>query len=155
MKTHVLQRTQFIPGDINDIWAFFSSPHNLAKITPKEMGFRIVGAINKEPIYSGMEIDYIVQPILSIPLSWKTRISDVNELKSFTDIQLKGPYALWEHKHSFVPVKNGVSMTDTVNYALPFGILGEFAHQAFVKKRLDYIFDYRTLQIDNYFKNHS
>lgn len=116
------------------------------------MGFRIVGEVSKEPIYSGMKINYTIKPIFSIPLSWTTLISEVTELKSFTDIQLKGPYAHWEHKHRFIPVKNGVSMTDEVSYALPFGALGEFAHWAFVKEQLGYIFDYRTIHIDNYFK---
>lgn len=152
MKQHTLKRIQFIPGDISDIWTFFSSPTNLAKITPKEMGFRIMGQVSNDPIYPGMEINYIIRPVFSIPLRWKTRISEVEELKSFTDVQLKGPYAFWEHKHSFLPVKNYVAMTDEITYALPFGVLGELAHWALVKERLNYIFDYRTIQIDNYFK---
>jgi ligand-binding SRPBCC domain-containing protein len=152
MKIHTLKRAQFIPGDINAIWTFFSSPHNLAKITSKEMGFRLTDQVSDSPIYRGMEINYRIKPLFSIPIQWTSRISEVTELKSFTDIQLKGPYASWEHKHLFAPGKNGVTMTDEVTYSLPLGAIGELIHWTMVKERLDYIFDYRTIQIDNYFK---
>ncbi len=34
-------------------------------------------------------------------------------------------------------------MKDTIDYELPVGFLGEIAHSLFVKKKLEYIFDYR------------
>lgn len=116
------------------------------------MGFKIIGELADGPIYKGMEINYSIKPIFSIPMRWTSLISEVNNLISFTDKQIKGPYALWEHEHSFVPVKYGVSMTDNVTYSLPFGLLGELAHWALVEERLNYIFDYRAIQIDNFFK---
>ena len=35
-------------------------------------------------------------------------------------------------------------MYDEVNYVLPMGILGTIAHKLFVRKRIEYIFEYRT-----------
>ena len=40
MAKHVLQREQFpagVPG--GGVWEFFSTPRNLARITPADMGF--------------------------------------------------------------------------------------------------------------------
>lgn len=151
MKTYQLIRSQIIPDNIDTVWKFFSTPHNLAKITPPDMGFTILNTIQEGPIQEGMEIDYIVRPILHLPLHWKTRISHVIENECFTDVQLEGPYQLWEHTHRFIPQRGGVRMIDKITYALPLGPLGELAHGLFVKKRLEYIFDYRNIQINQLF----
>lgn len=140
---HRLYREQQLLCDIETAWGFFSSPMNLSRITPKDMGFRVLSGYDKEPIFEGMIIDYIVSPFLKIPLKWRTRISQVDPYKSFTDFQEKGPYKYWNHFHEFIPYSNGVLMKDTVDYELPFGFLGNIANSAFVKKKLAGIFDFR------------
>jgi ligand-binding SRPBCC domain-containing protein len=140
---HQLYREQQLHCDIESAWAFFSSPMNLTKITPKDMGFIVLSHNANEPIYEGMIIDYTVSPILSIPLKWLTKITHVDPLNSFTDFQQKGPYKYWSHFHEFIPNANGVLMKDTVDYELPFGLLGNIAHQVLVKKKLESIFDFR------------
>ncbi len=138
-----LYRQQQLHCDIETAWAFFSSPMNLSKITPKNIGFTVLSDFQNEPIYEGMIVDYIVSPILNIPLKWKTKIIQVDALKSFTDFQQKGPYKYWNHFHEFIPNADGVLMKDTVDYELPFGVLGNIAHRMFVKKKLESIFDFR------------
>jgi ligand-binding SRPBCC domain-containing protein len=62
----------------------------------------------------------------------------------FVDVQLRGPYALWEHTHTFEPLgERAVLIADRVRYAMPLGLLGEAAHAVFVKRDLEQIFDYR------------
>lgn len=129
--------------DIEAAWHFFSSPKNLSKITPKDMGFTVLSDYNSEQIAEGMVIDYTVSPLLKVPLKWRTRITQVEPNKSFTDFQEKGPYKYWNHFHEFIPNKDGVLMKDTVDYELPFGFLGKMAHRLFVKKKLADIFDFR------------
>ena len=89
--------------------------------------------------------------MLGIPLNWVTRIGAVNEPVMFVDTQEKGPYALWEHTHTFKEEKGGIMMTDSVNYGLPLGILGDIAHAMFVKKRLNDIFDFRFKTLEAFF----
>lgn len=143
MKTHILKNEQFLPISIEEAWAFFSTPKNLSKITPKEMGFVIKSKFTDEEIYEGMKIEYTVKPILGIPLNWRTRIGKTQKPFMFTDVQEKGPYKLWEHTHTFVEKDKGVLAIDEVKYQLPFGILGDIAHSLFVKNKLKNIFDYR------------
>jgi ligand-binding SRPBCC domain-containing protein len=137
-----LYREQQLHCDIETAWHFFSSPMNLSKITPKDMGFKVLSDYNNEQIFEGMIINYTVSPLLNIPLKWRTRISQVQLNKSFTDFQEKGPYKYWKHFHEFIPNKDGVLIKDTVDYELPFGILGNIAHSIFVKKKLAHIFDF-------------
>lgn len=138
--------------NIETAWAFFSSPMNLSKITPKDMGFTVLSDFQNEPIFKGMIIDYTVSPILRIPLQWQTKITQVDTRKSFTDFQQKGPYKYWNHFHEFIPNADGVLMKDTVEYELPFGVLGTIAHRAFIKKKLESIFDFRYQVLEQQFK---
>ena len=146
-----LETTQQLNCDLATAWKFFSSPHNLSKITPKEMNFIVKSDIKEDEIYEGMEIAYTVSPVLSVPLKWKTIITKVNFQKSFTDFQKKGPYKYWNHFHEFVPNEKGVLMRDKVDYELPFGFLGSIAHKLLVKKKLETIFSYRNQILEDTF----
>lgn len=146
-----LKRRQQLRCDIETAWKFFSSPLNLATITPKEMNFVVHTALTEGEIFEGMEIDYTVSPLFNIPLKWKTRITQVDHHKSFTDMQEKGPYKYWKHVHEFYPNVNGVLMRDTVEYELPFGLLGRVVHKLLVKKKLEKIFNFRFAVLEKYF----
>lgn len=146
-----LNKEQQLNCDIKTAWVFFSSPFNLSKITPKDMGFVVKSNLGKKPIYEGMEITYTVSPLLKIPLKWKSKITQVDFQKSFTDVQEKGPYKYWNHFHEFVPNEKGVLMRDKVDYELPFGFLGSIAHKLLVKKKLETIFSYRNQILEDTF----
>ena len=151
--SYQLKREQQLNCDIERAWDFFSSPHNLSRITPKEMGFVVLSSLTDTAIYEGMTIDYTVSPVLGIPLKWQTEITAVNYQKNFTDFQKKGPYKLWRHHHEFIPNANGVLMKDTVDYELPFGFIGTIAHGLMVKKKLKDIFDYRRQVLEQLFNS--
>ncbi len=102
MKTYTLSSEQFLPVSIDKAWDFFSSAKNLSRITPPEMQFKIINEFKDDAIYNDMVIDYIVRPILGIPLKWKTVITQVNKPYQFADMQKKGPYKKWEHTHTFI-----------------------------------------------------
>lgn len=148
-----LYREQQLDCDLETAWEFFSSPHNLSRITPKDMGFIVLSKNLSPSIFPGMIIDYTVSPLLGIPLKWRTKITHVDPLKSFVDYQVKGPYKLWNHFHEFIPNDKGVLMKDTVDYELPLGFLGTIAHSLFVKNKLNQIFDHRYVVLDKMFNN--
>lgn len=151
MKTYLLQQEMTIRASPEEVWRFFSYPENLRKITPAYMNFKITKHPGTEELFDGMQIGYKVSPILNIPMKWVTLIGPVDRLKSFTDKQLKGPYALWEHTHTFEPVPGGTRMHDEVKYALPFGPLGMLAHALFVSRQLRSVFKYREQVLDQLF----
>lgn len=142
MKLYQLKTKQNIPISIDKAWSFFSNPENLKKITPKEMNFTIISGANRS-IYSGQIIQYKVTPMLGISTKWVTEITHVKEKEYFVDEQRFGPYALWHHKHFIKEIEGGIEMEDIVDYKIPFGLLGQFAHWLFVKNKLNQIFKYR------------
>lgn len=148
MALHVLEQEQVLPISLEEAWSFFSSPRNLARITPPDMGFVIHEPFDDSPAHAGQRITYTVRPLFGIPLKWVTLIALAEGPHRFVDSQIKGPYKRWWHLHTFEGVEGGVRMRDRVEYELPLGPLGELAHVMFVRKRLQQIFAHRreTLQ---------
>ena len=70
-----------------------------------------------------------------MPVRWLTRIEEWHPGRSFVDAQIRGPYRLWHHTHTFEQAAGGTLVRDRVRYALPLGALGEVAHRAFVRSR--------------------
>ncbi len=155
MNFYSIKSTQHLPISLEEAWSFFSSPNNLAKITPPDMGFIITSdKKDGEQMYAGQIITYIIKPMFGIPVKWMTEITHVKDKEYFIDEQRFGPYKLWHHRHHFEKTENGVLMHDEVNYVLPFGILGSVAHTLFIRKRVEEIFEYRTKVVDKLFLKH-
>ena len=152
MKTYQLKFEQKLPISLEQAWDFFSSPLNLAKITPDHMGFIITSDFKEgQKMYPGMIITYKVSPLLGINLNWMTEITHVQEGKYFVDEQRFGPYALWHHQHHFEEIKGGVHMTDIINYAIPYGFIGRIANSILVENEVRGIFDYREKKVEELF----
>lgn len=151
MAVYNLKTVQKLPVTLEKAWDFFSSPANLAEITPPHMGFNIISAHHGERMYAGQVIEYTVKPVLGIPLYWMTEITHVQEGRYFVDEQRFGPYVMWHHQHHFKAIEGGVEMTDIVHYKLPFWILGDLANELFVRRQLDDIFNYRTKKVEELF----
>ena len=115
------------------------------------MGFQILYMSGGQKMYPGQLIQYVVQGLPGIPMHWTTEITHVHEPYYFVDEQRFGPYSLWHHQHHFKQVEGGVEMTDEVNYAIPLGILGRFAHWLLVGREVNRIFDHRFMVLEKYF----
>lgn len=151
MSIHHLHRQQQLKADIDTVWAFFSNPRNLAKITPEYMNFRVTSPPYEGEIYPGQIITYKVSPVAGIPMSWMTEITHVQPKTLFVDEQRHGPYRIWHHEHKFETNEQGVLITDLVHYQLPMLFVGDIAHSLFVKKQLNNIFAYRQKVISDIF----
>lgn len=139
---YVLERTQFVARPRAEVFPFFADAANLARLTPPFLGFEIV---TPRPIEmrAGTIIDYRIK-LNGIPLTWRTQIESFTPGEQFIDVQVRGPYKLWRHTHTFRDVDGGTELGDRVEYALPLGPLGRLAHALIVKRQLRTIFDYRT-----------
>ena len=152
MKTYTVKFEQKLPIPLEQAWDFFSSPINLAKITPKSMAFIITSdyKVNTK-MYEGMIITYKVAPLLGIKIDWMTEITHVKEGEYFIDEQRFGPFKFWHHEHHFKAIEGGVLMTDKLIYGIPFGFLGQIANSITVAKQTQEIFDYREKAVEELF----
>jgi ligand-binding SRPBCC domain-containing protein len=137
----ILERETFVPAARAEVFAFFSDPHNLARITPLSLGFEVLEA-PPAPLRAGQQIRYRIR-VLGIPLRWTSLISEWREGTCFVDEQLRGPYKRWRHEHTLRDVDGGVIMSDRVEYELPFGAIGALFGGWWVTRDLERIFEFR------------
>ena len=147
--TYRLQCSMTVDAPLADVFRFFEDPRNLERITPPWLNFKILDP-EKLVMRKGELIDYLIR-WMGVPLKWRTRIADYQPPAMFIDQQIRGPYTLWHHTHTFEQTPQGVLIHDQVDYRLPLGPLGTIAHAVMVKAQLLGIFRYRQTAISEVF----
>jgi ligand-binding SRPBCC domain-containing protein len=134
---------------MHQVFSFFGDAANLEAITPPWLSFQI---LTPGPIamHVGTRLHYRLK-WHGVPIFWETAIVTWSPPHLFSDEQVRGPYRLWRHVHSFHPDPAGTRMIDVVSYELPLGPIGEMAHAWAVKRDLDRIFDFRARVIEDAF----
>ncbi len=152
MKTYRIEFTQEIPVNLDTAWDFFSSPLNLAEITPKDMTFDVTTPnMANTKMYPGLIITYKVSPLLGIKLNWMTEITHVKDKEYFIDEQRFGPFAFWHHQHHFQQTEKGVLMKDLLHYGIGWGPIGLLANSLVVENKIKGIFDFRYKKVEEIF----
>lgn len=152
MKTYRVEFTQKVSVDLDTAWDFFSSPLNLAEITPEDMTFDVTSPIAEDAkMFPGMIITYQVSPLLGIKLNWVTEITHVKDKVYFIDEQRFGPFAFWHHNHHFESIDGGVLMHDTLHYSVGWGPVGILANELVVRHKINEIFNYRYKKVEALF----
>ena len=148
MPVYTLARAQTVQMPLERCWRFFSDPANLSKITPPRMRFRVHSELPDE-IYPGLMIRYTVSPLLHVPLTWVTEITQVRRPEFFVDEQRFGPYRLWHHEHSFRALSaDATEVRDLVHYVPPLGAIGAILNALVIRRQLEAIFAFRAQQLE-------
>lgn len=141
-EPYIIDTQVVIARPIDEVFAFFADATNLQQLTPAWLNFHVV---TPTPITMkvGTLIDYRIRVRL-LPLKWRTRISEWQPPHRFVDDQLRGPYKLWHHVHTFEQQGSQTVVRDHVDY-IPRG--GTLVHRFFVRPDIEKIFAYRTEQL--------
>jgi ligand-binding SRPBCC domain-containing protein len=145
----LLTSQQYVSAGLDEVFAFFGEPENLARITPPWLGFQI---LTPSPVK--MRVGALIDNQISLgpfPTRWRTLITAYDPPQLFVDEQLIGPYSFWHHTHRFEATARGTTITDEIRYLLPFGPLGSLVHALFVRRQLKGIFDHRRRVIAEQF----
>ncbi|MBM3846143.1 MAG: SRPBCC family protein [Verrucomicrobia bacterium] len=138
MQQFIFECSLWLDRPREEVFDFFADALNLQEITPPWVHFRV---LTPPPIQMrvGALIDYRIQ-VHGVPLRWQTKITQWNPPVSFEDVQLRGPYKLWEHLHTFEEDRGGTLCRDRVRY-MPVG--GRLTHWLFVRRDVERIFQHR------------
>jgi ligand-binding SRPBCC domain-containing protein len=157
---HHLQFEQWVPFPLEDVFAFFSNPENLPRIMPESSATKLIElkrkpapsrppgvASDKAPgVGSTIVMSFRVFP--GLPRArWIARITEFEWNRYFADMQEKGPFKSWHHRHEFAAgTRDGVSGTlvrDVVDYEVGFGLVGVMANAVFVRRQMKAAFAQR------------
>jgi ligand-binding SRPBCC domain-containing protein len=157
-----IQFEQLVSAPIERVFLFFTNPDNLPRIMPPQTGTGIVrlklvpppGAVPNPATTTtlagaGSEIvtSFRIFPLLPFRAQWVALITEFEWNHHFADVQKKGPFKYFRHRHEFsAMVRDGVNGTvvrDVIEYEIGFGILGSLAQKCLVARQLRQTFDYR------------
>lgn len=158
---HHVQFEDWVPFPLSRVFLFFADPNNLPRIMPPETATRVdclrlmpaperPGTTNTATIAGvGSEIDTSFRMIPGLPFraQWIARITEFEWNHHFADVQVKGPFRSWDHRHEFgAEDRNGVQGTvvrDLIEYSVGFGIFGNLVREVFVENQLRQAFQRR------------
>ena len=130
---------------IDLVFSFFSDAHNLEKLTPPWLKFRVLTPVPIR-IGQGTTIDYRLR-IHGLPIRWTSEIGVWEPPHRFADRQLRGPYRRWDHEHTFEEKDGGTLVGDRVEFEVPGGRIPGRLASADVRR----IFAYRRERLTELF----
>jgi len=145
MADYILESRVWLARARPEVFAFFAASANLVLLSPPSFRLRIVA---EPPALSTGAVVDLRMTWLGMPVRWRTFIREWDPPFRFVDVQVRGPYARWEHRHRFLDVGGGTYVEDRVTYRLPLGPLGRTAHRLFVRRQIAAMWSYRTRRLD-------
>jgi len=167
---HRIQFEQWVPTALERVFLFFADPTNLPLIMPPETGTELVAlrlvpppivpdglqaGANRESLAGvGSEIvtSFRLLPFLPFHAQWIALITEFEWNHHFADIQKKGPFKRFQHRHEFsVEIQSGARGTmvrDVIQYEAGFGVLGDLAQKLFIAPSLKQTFEYRQRMLE-------
>ena len=146
MREFLFQTELWLPKPRAEIFPFFAEARNLEAITPPWLKFEVLTPAPIE-IRAGTLIDYRLR-VHGVPIRWRTEISEWEPPHRFVDRQLRGPYRLWHHTHTFDERDGGTLCGDRVRYRPRGGVLVDWL---VVRRDVKNIFSYRQRRLKELF----
>jgi len=145
MADHVHESRVWLARPRPEVFAFFAEPTVLERLTPPAFRLQL---LNREvTMTAGAVLEFRLRWLGVLPLRWRAFVREWDPPFRFVDVQVRGPYARWEHRHRFLEEGGGTWVEDRVTYRLPLGPLGRVAHALLVKRQLHELWEYRHRQL--------
>jgi ligand-binding SRPBCC domain-containing protein len=158
------QFTQWLPVAIEKVFLFLANPENLPRIMPPAAATRLVNLKLVRPpgnrlpnpgslagVGSEIVTSFRLLPPLPFRARWTALITEFEWNHHFADIQRRGPFRRFHHRHQFeAQARNGVEGTivqDVIEYEVGFSFLGACAEKLFVARQLRHAFEYRQARL--------
>ncbi|MCW7754590.1 TIGR01777 family oxidoreductase [Desulfobotulus sp. H1] len=140
MSLHEIRKEIRLPLSPEEAFAWHTHTDALLRLSPpwgRPENIRMQG-----DILSGGRVSMQV-PLGPLRLSWTGIHADARPPFFFRDIQIKGPFSLWEHCHHFHKDPGGCRMEDVLKYSLPGGRAGDILAGSHVREKLESMFLWR------------
>lgn len=133
MADHVLESRLWLARPRPDVFAVVADPASVARFVPPAFRVRLVTP--QATMAVGAVLDFRLR-WLGLPVAWRTFVREWDPPYRFVTVQVRGPFARWEHRHRLLEEGGGTWIEDRLTYRLPLGPLGRGAHALFVSRQI-------------------
>lgn len=134
-------KTIALPASAEAVFAWHEAPGAFERLTPPREPVRVLRHVGG--IEDGARVSLRVGPF-PFALRWELEHRDYERGRSFTDVQVRGPFRYWKHVHRMIPQgAQDCVLEDAIEYELPFGRLGRVIGRLFMQPKLRRLFAYR------------
>ena len=134
-------KESFIRASPERVFAFHEQPDALVLLLPPWESARVIKRAQISEVGSRAIVETrILGPIT---VQWIAEHIVYDPPHMFEDIQIKGPFRSWRHRHLVEPHKDGATLRDEIDYEPPFGFVGRAFAQLLIESRLRRLFNYR------------
>jgi len=123
------------------VFAFHELPDALERLMPPWETANVIKRADISVIGSQAIIE--TQVVGPIKVRWVAEHTRYEPPHMFEDIQVKGPFRSWRHRHVIDAHPEGTLLRDEIDYEPPFGPLGRAVAPLLIERRLTRLFDYR------------
>lgn len=123
------------------VFAFHEQAGALALLTPPWERARVVRSARISEVGSVAIVE--TRLFGFFPVRWLARHTVYDPPRVFEDVQERGPFRRWRHRHIISAHAEGATLRDEIEYEPPLGILGKLAAPFLIRPRLEKLFDYR------------
>jgi ligand-binding SRPBCC domain-containing protein len=158
LKSTHIEFEDWVPFPIESVFDFFSNPENLPRIMPAASATRIIELKRVPPRIPGpnpkaagtgsrITTSFLVFPYLLFRAAWTACITEFEWNHHFADVQQKGPFKSWHHRHEFATQTrdgvNGTIIRDIIDYEVGLRFLGRIANALFLRRQIESTFAQR------------
>lgn len=119
----ILHTRSWVTAPIDEVFAFFDDPANLARLMPPPVQIRLV-RIEPSPPQPGSIFEFLYG-LGPFQRAWTVRLLDRVPGERFVDETVSGPMARFDHTHSFEPAARGTWIDDRIDFHVgPDGPVG-------------------------------
>jgi ligand-binding SRPBCC domain-containing protein len=123
------------------VFEFHEQPNVLNLLMPPWESARVIQTAKISEV--GAEAIIETKVFGPIKVRWVARHTLYDPPRVFEDVQVKGPFRSWRHRHFIESHADGAILRDEIDYEPPLGFLGRALSPLLVQKRLEKLFDYR------------
>ena len=140
VRVHTFLKSTAVSTTAEALFVWHEAPGAFERLTPPWERVRVLKL--QGGIRDGATISLAVGR-WPFALRWEIEHRDYTAGRSFTDVQIRGPFVSWTHLHRMIPDGTSCLLEDRIDYVLPFGWLGAAIGGPFIKDKLKRMFDYR------------
>ena len=131
----VIESEILVACEPDKLFEFLTQPSNFEKLTDPQSGLTLVEAPPR--LSKGAKLKFLVEAF-GIAQEIEHEITEFDPPRSFTEMQVRGPFQSWVHQHRVEPDGNGgARLIERVDFKPPGGLLGMLLNEQAVRKMIE------------------